>query len=260
MSISRKIVVIGGTGLIGSKAVALLRRAGHDAIVASPSAGVNTLTGEGLDEVLGGADAVIDVSNLMSFDEEVIRTFFSTSTINLIAAEKRAGVRHHVILSIVGTDRLTSNPYISGKQAQEEAVKASGQDYTIVRATQFYEFLETLVDAYTTHGSLRVPDTQFQPIAADDVAETLVSIALGEAHNATIDLAGPERAPLSTLLQSYLAAKGDNRSVTADATIGYFGATLDALSLVPAQDALMGGITLTEWHSQNVTAKQEENL
>ena len=178
MSMSRKIVVLGGTGLIGSKAVALLRKAGHDAVVASPSQGIDSMTGKGLDAAMAGADAVIDVSNLMSFEEQVIRNFFATSSRNLTTAEKAAGVRHHVVLSVVGTDDLAANPYLSGKQVQEETVRNSGQDYTIVRATQFFEFMGTLAETYGADGAVKVPDILFQPVAAD----LALSLAASFAH------------------------------------------------------------------------------
>ncbi len=162
MSKSKKVVVIGGTGLVGSKAVTILRKAGHKVVVASSRNGINAFTGEGLEAALSGADAVIDVSNLLSFEEPVIRNFFETSSRNLTEVEKAAGVRHHVVLSIVGTDGLAGNPYVSGKQAQEDAVKASGQDYTIVRATQFYEFMDTMAEAYADGAGLKVPDIAFR--------------------------------------------------------------------------------------------------
>ncbi len=258
MSNSRKVVVIGGTGLIGSKAVAILRDAGHEAVVASPSNGINAFTGEGLDTALAGADAVIDVSNLMSFDAPVIRNFFATSGNNLARAEKAAGVRHHVTLSIVGTDALVKNPYMSGKQAQEETIRASGQDYTIVRATQFYEFLETLADAYAVDDAVKVPDIQFQPIAADDVAAALVKVALAEVRNATIDLAGPDRAAFASVMKDYLDAKGDTRAVSADASLGYFGAPVSEMSLVPTGASLNGKITLADWIISQNSVKEEE--
>jgi uncharacterized protein YbjT (DUF2867 family) len=257
MSNSRKVVVIGGTGLIGSRAVTMLRDAGHTAIAASPSNGINAFTGEGLAAALAGADAVIDVSNMMSFDEPVIRNFFVTSGQNLTAAEKAAGVRHHVALSIVGTDGLVENPYMSGKQAQEETVRASGQDYTIVRATQFYEFLDTLAEAYAAEGALRVPDILFQPIAADDVAASLVDIALGEARNTTLDLAGPDRAAFAAVMKTYLDARGDERTVSIDASLGYFGAPVGAMSLVPNGPSMKGRTTLAQWIEKQPSNQEE---
>ena len=243
----KKVVVIGGTGLIGSKAVKLLQDAGHEAVVASSRNGINAYTGEGLAEALAGADAVIDVSNMMSFDRDVITDFFATSSRNLMGAERAAGVRHHVVLSIVNADQLAANPYMAGKLAQEEAVATSGQAFTIVRATQFHEFTETLVDAYSADGAVTVPDIDFQPIAADDVAAALVEAALSEPKNGTVDLAGPERAPFRSFVSTYLDAKGDNRPVNADAAVDYFSAPVMAGSLVPGGDSIKGRITIAEW-------------
>lgn len=242
----KKVVVIGGTGLIGSKAVKLLQDAGHEAVVASSRNGINAYTGEGLAEALAGADAVIDVSNMMSFDRDVITDFFATSSRNLMGAERAAGVRHHVVLSIVNADQLAANPYMAGKLAQEEAVATSGQPFTIVRATQFHEFTETLVDAYSADGAVTVPDIDFQPIAADDVAAALVEAALSEPKNGTVDLAGPERSPFRSFVSTYLDAKGDNRPVNA-AAVDYFGAPVMAGSLVPGGDSIKGRITIAEW-------------
>lgn len=260
MSIKQKVVVIGGTGLIGSKAVAILREDGHEVIAASLGNGIDAFTGEGLEEAISGADAVIDVSNMMSFDGPVIRNFFDTTSRNLTTVEKASGVRHHVVLSIVGTDGLVANPYMSGKQAQEAAVKASGQNYTIVRATQFHEFLETLAGAYAVDNTVRVPAIDFQPIAADDVAAALVSVALGEPQNRTIEVAGPERAPFEVLMGQYLKAQGDQRIVVSDSSLGYFGAAVDRTSLVPNGEALSGAITLTEWLHRQARAKIEESV
>lgn len=247
MSTLKKVVVVGGTGLVGAKAVTLLRDAGHDVVVASSKNGINAYTGEGLEAALVDADAVIDVSNMLSFDEPVIRDFFGRSSRNLTAAEKAARVRHHVVLSIVGTDGLVANPYMSGKQAQEDAVKESGQAYTIVRATQFYEFMDTLADAYTVDGVVVVPDIDFQPLAADDVAAALVEVALGDPRNGTVDLAGPERAPFKDVMKAYLEARGDARNVSADAALGYFGAPVTTTSIVPTGDSLTGKIPLADW-------------
>ena len=247
MTKMKKVVVIGGTGLIGSKAVKLLQDAGHEAVVASSRNGINAYTGEGLAEALTGADAVIDVSNMMSFDKAVITDFFDKSSRNLTRAEQAAGVRHHVVLSIVNADRLAANPYMAGKLAQEDAVAASGQAYTIVRATQFHEFTETLVGAYSADGAVKVPDIDFQPIAADDVAAALVEAALGEPKNGSVDLAGPERGPFESFIQTYLDAKSDARPVNADAAVDYFGASVVAGSLVPGGDYVKGAITIAEW-------------
>lgn len=247
MSKMKKVVVIGGTGLIGSKAVKLLQDAGHEAVAASSRNGINAYTGEGLAEALTGADAVIDVSNRVSFDKAVITDFFETSSRNLTRAEQAAGVGHHVVLSIVKTDRLSANAYMAGKLAQEEVVRSSGQAYTIVRATQFYEFMETLVDAYAADGTVSVPDIDFQPIAAFDVAAALVKAALGEPKNGIVDLAGPDRAAFTSFARTYLDAKGDDRPVRADAAIDYFGAPVVAGSLVPEGAFIKGRITFSEW-------------
>lgn len=246
-TLKKKVVVIGGTGLIGSKAVELLRKAGHEAVAASSRNGINAYTGEGLAQALAGADAVIDVSNMMSFDKAVITDFFATSSRNLTSAEKAAGVRHHIVLSIVNTDALTDNPYIAGKLAQEETVAASGQAYTIIRATQFHEFIETLVGAYSADDAVTVPDIDFQPIAADDVAAALVGVALDDPKNGTADLAGPERASLKSFIRSYLDAKGDARPVSADDALDFFGAPVKTASLVPDGNHLKGQGTVAEW-------------
>jgi uncharacterized protein YbjT (DUF2867 family) len=247
MSKLKKVVVIGGTGLIGSKVVKLLEDANHEVVVASTRKGINAFTGEGLAQAVTGADAVIDVSNIMSFDKQALTEFFGNSSRNLTGAEKAAGVRHHVVLSIVNADGLAANPYMAGKLEQEETVAASGQPYTIVRATQFHEFLETLTDAYSADGAVKVPDIDFQPIAADDVAATLVEVALGAPKNATIDLAGPERASFETFIRTYVGAKGDGRPVSADAAVNYFGAPVVTRSLVPTGNYIKGGITLAQW-------------
>ncbi len=247
MNTVKKVVVIGGTGLIGSKAVRLLQDAGHEAVVASSRNGINAYTGEGLGKALAGADAVIDVSNMMSFDKQALVDFFGTSSRKLTSADKAAGVRHHVVFSIVNADRLAANPYMAGKLVQEEVVASSGQPYTIVRATQFHEFIETLASAYSAGDSVRVPDIDFQPIAAADVAAALVEAALDEPKNGTVDLAGPERAPFESFVSAYLDAQGDTRRVIADAAVEYFGATVTAGSLVPNREFIAGRLTLAEW-------------
>ncbi|KQS76382.1 NAD(P)H-binding protein [Rhizobium sp. Leaf383] len=244
---SRKIVVVGGTGLIGSKVVELLRAGGHDTVVASSRNGIDAYTGKGLEQAMAGADAVIDVSNMVSFDRDVITDFFATSSRNLVEAARRAGVRHHVILSIVNADSLAANPYMAGKLAQEMAVTRSGQAYTIVRATQFYEFINTLVDAYSAHDVVSVPAIEFQPIAATDVAAALALISLEEPKNTTVDLAGPERGTFASFIETYLEASGDRRRTRADADLGYFGAPVTVRSLVPARDFIKGSITLADW-------------
>ena len=243
----KKIVVIGGTGLIGSKAVKLLREAGHEAIVASSRNGINAYTGQGLPEALSNADAVIDVSNMMSFEKDVITDFFAISSRNLTTVEQSAGVPHHVALSIVNADSLATNPYMAGKLAQEAAVVASGQAYTIVRATQFHEFMETLASVYSAGDTVKVPDIDFQPIAAADVAAALVEVALGQPKNGTVDLAGPERESFESFIRAYLDAEGDARPTSADATVDYFGAPVVTSTLVPAGDYIKGRIRFGDW-------------
>lgn len=247
MTKMKKVAVIGGTGLISSKAVKLLKGAGHDAVVASSRNGINAYTGEGVKEAVAGADAVIDVSNMMSFDKRALVDFFGTSSRNLTITEQATRVRHHVVLSIENVDQLAANPYMAGKLAQEESVAASGQPYTIVRAAQFHEFMETLADAYSADGAVTLPDIDFQPIAADDVAAALVDIALAEPKNGTVDLAGPERASFASFIRGYLGAKGDTCRVNSDAAVDYFGAPVPTGSLVPGRAFINGSITLAEW-------------
>ncbi|RLL71585.1 KR domain-containing protein [Ochrobactrum soli] len=247
MTKMKKVVVIGGTGLIGSKVVKLLQDAGQNAVIASSRNGINAYTGEGLVEAIADADAVIDVSNMMSFDKEALVDFFGTSSRNLTNAEKAAGVRHHVVLSIVNADGLAANPYMAGKVVQEETVATSGQGYTIVRATQFHEFIETLAGAYAVDGGVKVPDIDFQPLAADDVAAALVETALGEPKNGIIDLAGPERASFESFIRAYLEARGDVPAIEADAEVDYFGAPVINGSLVPSGAYIEGRVTIAEW-------------
>lgn len=242
-----KVVVIGGTGLIGSKTIALLRRAGHEALAAAPSTGVNTLTGEGVAAALHGADVVVDLANSPSFEASAVMSFFETHEKTLLAAEARAGVRHHVALSIVGADRSPDNGYFRAKVAQEDLIKAAGLPYTIVRSTQFMEFLGAIADAGQADGAVHIATGLFQPIAADDVAATLVEVALGAPKNGTIDLAGPERASFETFIRTYVGAKGDGRPVSADAAVNYFGAPVVTRSLVPTGNYIKGGITLAQW-------------
>ena len=208
-----KIVVIGGTGLIGSKTVAILRQGGHDAIAASPKSGVDTITGEGLREALSGAQVVVDLSNSPSFEDRAVLEFFETSGRHLLAAETAAGVGHHVALSIVGTDRTTENGYFRAKVAQERLIKASGVPYTIVRATQFMEFIGGIADSCTNGNTVRVSPGLFQPIASDDVAAAVADAAIAQPRNGTIEIAGPERAPFDEIVARYLKAVGDTRAV-----------------------------------------------
>lgn len=227
-----KIVVIGGTGLIGKKLVGKLTAKGHEAIAASPSSGVNTLTGAGLAEALTGADAVVDVSNSPSFEETAVLNFFETSTRNILAAVKVAGIGHFVALSVVGADRLTGG-YMRGKVAQEALIKASGVPFTILRATQFFEFLGAIADTGTQGNTVRVPSALMQPLAADDVAAALADVVLGKPANGILEVAGPDRLPMSEFARKALAAKHDPRNVVPDATATYFGYTIDDKSLNP---------------------------
>lgn len=243
----KKFVVVGGTGLIGSKLGALLRAAGHDVVAASPSMGINSVTGEGLEGAMRGADVVIDVSNSPSFEENEVLAFFEKSTQNLLAAEAAANVRHHIALSIVGADRMQDCAYFRAKVAQEEIIKKSSRPYTIVRATQFFEFMHSIADAGAVNGTIRLSGGLFQPIAADDVAAMLFDLALAEPKNSTIDIAGPERAPLDKLMQRYMRATGDSRPVENDMNAPYYGGRVTEFSLVPLAEALRGKLDLGAW-------------
>src|SRR5438477_682998 len=227
-----KIVVIGGTGLIGSKTVAVLRQGGHDVVAASPQSGINTITGEGLKEALVGAQVVIDLANSPSFEDKAVLEFFETSGRNLLAAEAAAGVRHHVALSIVAIDR-TDNGYFRAKVAQEKLIVASGIPYTIIRATQFMEFLGGIADSSADGNIVRLPPCLFQPIAADDIAPIVAEVALAAPRNGIVEIAGPERAPLRELVARYLKAVGDPRQVVRDPEARYFGGRVEEHSLVP---------------------------
>ncbi len=242
-----KIVVIGGTGLIGSKVVSLLRKAGHDAIPAAPNTGVNTITGEGLAEALAGADVVVDVANAPSFADDDVMAFFKTSGRNILAAEAKAGISHHVALSIVGTDRMPESGYLRAKLAQEELIKASGIPYSIVRSTQFFEFLGGIADSSMQDGKVRVSPAHLQPIAAADVATRVAEVAAGAPMNGTSELAGPERISLDVLIRRYLQAKGDPRSVEADVHARYFGAVLNDRSLTPGDNPYIGATAFDTW-------------
>jgi uncharacterized protein YbjT (DUF2867 family) len=242
-----KIVVIGGSGLIGSRTVALLREAGHDVLAASPSTGVNTLTGEGLSEALAGAEVVVDVANSPSFETQAVLAFFETAGHNLLSAERKAGIRHHVALSIVGTDRMPDNGYFQAKVAQEALIKASGVPYTIVRATQFMEFLGPIADSSVVDGTIRLPGGLFQPIAAADVAAIMAETAAAAPRGGSFDIAGPDRAPFDRIVARYLDAVGDARPVVRDDGARYFGGTVEETSLVPLGEARIGRISLDEW-------------
>ncbi len=242
-----KIIVIGGTGLIGSKMIPILRQNGHEAVAASPNTGVNTITGEGLKNALAGAQVVIDVSNSPSFEDRAVLEFFQTSGRNLLAAEAAANVKHHVALSIVGIERSPDNGYFRAKVAQEKLIASSGIPYTIVRATQFLEFLRAIADAGMAGDKVRISPGLFQPIAADDVAAFVADAALAPPRNGSVDIAGPERAPFNEVIARYLKAVGDLREVVRDPEARYWGSRVDEHSLVPLGKARLGRIGLDEW-------------
>ena len=240
------IVVIGGTGLIGSKTVALLRQRGHQVVAASPQSGINTITGEGLKQAVAGAAVVVDLANSPSFEDKAVLEFFETSGRNLLAAEAAAGVKHHVALSIVATDR-TDNGYFRGKVAQEKLIVASGIPYTIVRSTQFMEFLLGIADSAADGNAVRLPPILFQPIAADDVAANVAEAALAAPRNGIVEIAGPECAPFTDIVARYLKAVGDKREVVRDPGAKYWGGRVEERSLVPLGEARLGRIGLDEW-------------
>jgi uncharacterized protein YbjT (DUF2867 family) len=242
-----KIVVIGGSGLIGRKLVDRLRRRGHDVVAASPASGVDTLTGQGLAGALAGAGVVVDVANSPSFQDDAVLKFFQTSGRNLLAAGRAAGVRHHLALSVVGTDRLLESGYFRGKMAQEELIKAGGVPYTIVRSTQFFDFLGGIADSSTDGSAVRLPPAPVQPIASDDVADALAELALSAPANGTVELAGPDRLPLAELIRRFLKAKHDPRTVVEDAQARYFGARLNDATLVPGDKPRTGPTRFEGW-------------
>ncbi len=241
-----KIVVIGGTGLIGSKTVAIVRRGGHEVVAASPKSGINIITGEGLKEAMAGAQVVIDLANSPSFEDKAVLEFFETSGRNLLPAEAAAGVRHHVALSIVGIDR-TDNGYFRAKVAQEKLIEASGIPYTIIRSTQFLEFLGGIADSSADGKTVRLSPCLFQPIAADDVAAIVADVALAAPRNGIVEIAGPERAPFNEIVARYLKAVGDPRKALGDPEARYFGGRVEERSLVPLGEARLGRIGLDEW-------------
>jgi uncharacterized protein YbjT (DUF2867 family) len=242
-----KIVVIGGSGLIGKKLGKILEQVGHNVVAASPSTGVNTLSGEGLDRALAGAKVVVDVSNSPSFADDEVLDFFRTSTRNLLAAETRAGVEHHIALSVVGADRLPDSGYMRAKVVQEQLIKDSDVPYTIVRATQFFEFLGAIAGPKEAGATVRLSTAPLQPLAADDVAEGLAMVVAEGPHHSTIELAGPEKMPLADFVERYLILSGDQRTVVGDAQAQYFGTTLDRRGLAPDGNARIGHITFSEW-------------
>ena len=251
-----KIVIIGGTGLIGSKTAPILRQGGHEVVAASPNTGVNSITGEGLKEAMAGTQVVIDLANSPSFEDKAVLEFFQTSGRNLFAAEIAAGVRHHVALSIVGTDR-SDNGYFRAKVAQERLIEASGVPYTIIRSTQFLEFIKGIAELSADGNKVRIPPGLFQPIAADDVAAIVAEVALAAPRNGIVEIAGPERAPFSEIVARYLKAVGDRREVVRDPEARYSGGRVEERSLVPLGEARLGRIGLDEWlrRSQAKTAR-----
>jgi uncharacterized protein YbjT (DUF2867 family) len=247
-----KIVVIGGTGLIGSKVVKNLRQREHDVVAASPSKGVNTVTGEGLAEALRGAQVVVDVANAPSWEDDAVLAFFETSGRNLLAAEAAAGVRHHVALSVVGTDRLLASGYFRAKMAQENLIKTSKVPYTIVRATQFFEFVGAIAQFGSDGQTVRMPPALMQPIVSDDVAAELANVAEAKPLNATVDLAGPEPIRMDELIRRFLHAQGDNRQVVTDPAARYYGVEVNDQSLVPLGPARHGPTRFEDWLSHGV--------
>jgi uncharacterized protein YbjT (DUF2867 family) len=248
-----KIVVIGGTGLIGSKLVEKLRRAGHEPLAAAPETGVDTYTGNGLEQALDGAQVVVDVSNAPAWDDAAVLDFFQTTTRHLLPVETATGVKHHVVLSVVGTDRLPDSGYFRAKLAQEEAVKAASVPYTILRATQFFEFLSRIADSNTEGDTVHLPPVLVQPAAADDVAAALADVAESAPVNDIVELAGPETFRFDELARRVLSANNDSRRVTADVHARYFGADLDEHSLTPGDNPRIAPTRFEDWLTQSTT-------
>jgi uncharacterized protein YbjT (DUF2867 family) len=242
-----KVVVIGGTGLIGSKLVIKLRQHGHESVPAAPNTGVNTLTGEGLAEVLKGASVVVDVSNSPNWEDAAVMEFFETSTRNLLAHEAAAGVKHHVALSVVGTDRLLESGYFRAKLAQENMIGASTIPHSIVRATQFFEFIKSIADLSTEGKKVRLPHVFIQPMAADDVATAVARVAVGSPVNGSVEVGGPARFRLDEIVRRYLAARNDPREVVADRNARYYGVTVTDETLVPEDTARLGETDFESW-------------
>jgi uncharacterized protein YbjT (DUF2867 family) len=246
-----KIVVIGGSGLIGTKVVKNLRQRGHEVVAASPSSGVNTLTSEGLAGALNGAQVVVDVSNAPSWEDKAVLDFFETSGRNLVAAEAVAGVKHHVALSVVGTERLLASGYFRAKMAQEKTIKSSKIPYTIVRATQFFEFVSGIAQNATEGATVRLPSVLMQPIGSDDVAAAVADVASGEPINGTVEIAGPEQIRQDELVRQFLRATGDARKVVTDVHARYYGIEVNDQSLVPGLNPRLGTMHFTEWLNQS---------
>src|SRR5947207_13680101 len=250
-----KIVVIGGTGLIGSKAVSILRQGGHEVVAGSPKSGINSITGEGLKEAMAGAQVVIDLTNSPSFEDRAVLEFFETSGRNLVPAEAAAGVRHHIALSIVGIDRTPDNGYFRAKVAQEKLIEASGLPYTIIRSTQFLEFLGGIAASSAAGHRVRLSPGLFQPIAADDVAPMVAEVALAAPRNGIVEIAGPERAPFTAIVARYLKAVGDPREVVSDPEARYFGGRVEEHSLVPLGETRLGRIGFDDWLRRSLPQK-----
>jgi uncharacterized protein YbjT (DUF2867 family) len=242
-----KLVVIGGTGLIGSKLVKRLRQKGHEVLAASPNSGVNTITGEGLAEALAGAQVVVDLANSPSFEDRAVMEFFQTAGRNLMAAEAKAGVKHHIALSVVGSDRLPDSGYLRAKLAQESLIKGSGIPYTIIRSTQFFEFVGGIAQSSTEGQTVRLPPAKLQPIMSDDVADAVADVTLGKPVNGTIEIAGPERIGLDDLVGRYLRATKDPRRVVTDVHARYFGTELDDASLTPGSNPRIAPTRFDDW-------------
>lgn len=245
-----KVVVVGGTGLIGSKVVALLGEHGHEAVVAAPSTGVNTLTGDGLADALAGADVVVDVSNSPSFEDAAVLEFFETSTRNLLAAEAAAGVGHHVVLSVVGTERLQQSGYFRAKSAQEKLIEDSAIPYSTVRATQFFEFVKAMSDAATDGGTARFAPVLFQPMVSDEVAQAVCRAAVGSPLKGMAEVAGPEEFRMDEFFRDALARRGDPREVVTDPKARYFGAEVGERTLLPGAGATLGEVRFADWEGR----------
>jgi len=246
-----KIVVIGGTGLIGSKTVERLRKKGHDVLAAAPNTGVNTITGEGVVEAVAGAQVVIDLANSPSFEDKAVLEFFRTAGHNLLAAETAAGVKHHIALSVVGTERLQDSGYFRGKHAQEELIRSSGIPYTIVHSTQFFEFMGAIAQSGASGQTVHLPSALFQPIASDDVADVMADVALGSPMNRMIEIAGPDRVRMSDAVTQFLKATNDPRTPVADPHALYFGIELDDSTLVPGNNPRIGRMRYDDWLKQS---------
>jgi len=247
-----KLTIIGGTGLIGSKLVTRLREQGHEAVPAAPNTGVNTLTGEGLAEALQSAAVVVDVSNSPSFEAAAVMSFFTTATGNLLKYATAAGVKHYVALSVVGTERLPDSPYLRAKNTQETLIKGAGMPYSIVHATQFFEFVKAIADEATDGTTVRVPRALIQPMAADDVAAAVARVAMGTPVKGIVEVGGPEQFHFDALIRQFLDARHDPRKVVVDAHAQYFGTELSVRSLIPADGARLGETRFQEWLNQSV--------